>query len=170
MGQPSLRNSGIGVEAVRELLHYDPGTGIFRWKLHRSSNKVAGQTAGSPQVSGHRRVSVLGHRCLTNVLAWFYMTGEWPEHEIDHKDGDPTNDRWSNLRSATKSQNCMNRGRRSDNISGYKGVTPMYSKWQARIVVNGERRSLGCFDSPELAAAAYRLAANKLHGEFARVE
>jgi hypothetical protein len=76
-----------------------------------------------------------------------------------------------NLRPATKSQNAANRGKTCNNTSGFKGVwwRRRYRKWQATIGVNGKRFYLGMFDTPEAAHAAYAAAAQRLHGEFARV-
>jgi hypothetical protein len=94
------------------------------------------------------------------------------EHDVDHEDGDGLNNRRNNLRSATKPQNASNRRRRADSTTGYKGVSPHpYSdgrpRYQARIEVEGKRRSLGYFTSPEDAAKAYDRAALELHGAFA---
>lgn len=92
--------------------------------------------------------------------------------EADHIDGDPLNNRRSNLRVCTRRQNAYNQGIRSNNTSGFKGVSYSQSrkKWVARIrLPDGSRPELGGFDSPEAAGAAYKTAAERLHGSFARV-
>lgn len=91
--------------------------------------------------------------------------------EVDHIDGDSLNNRKSNLRLATRAQNAKNCRRPINNKSGYKGVYfhKASGKWLAQISANGKRVYIGCFDAPELAHAAYLRAAEKLHGEFARV-
>lgn len=93
------------------------------------------------------------------------------KHErADHINGNTLDNREENLRSATNAQNTQNQGLRLDNTSGYKGVTwdKRDKKWKAQIEANGKGKSLGNFDTPELAYQAYCEAAKKLHGEFAR--
>lgn len=89
---------------------------------------------------------------------------------VDHVDGDGLNNRRSNLRAASRSQNAMNSGAHRDNASGYKGVSWLShrQKWTAWICADGQRNYLGVFDTPEAAHAAYAAAAQKLHGSFAR--
>jgi hypothetical protein len=96
------------------------------------------------------------------------MTGEWPPSEVDHRDLDKGNNRWTNLRIASSAGNKWNLARRSSNTTGYKGVSRKRSKFQAQIAINKKRVSLGCFASPEEAYAAYCKAASEWHGEFAR--
>lgn len=89
--------------------------------------------------------------------------------EIDHIDRNPLNNIFSNIRTATRSQNIMNQGKRKDNISGYKGVTwhKPNQKWMAQIGKDGKRYNLGYFYNPVEAAKAYDRAAKLLFGEFA---
>ena len=105
------------------------------------------------------------------MVAWLYMTGRWCRPEIDHRDGDATNNRWANLRRASRSQNAAKRGRPRNNSSGFKGVSLCESgKWRAKIRKGGRCLYLGRFATPQEAHAAYAAAARKLFGEFARVE
>lgn len=92
--------------------------------------------------------------------------------KVDHVNGDGLNNLPHNVRSATQSQNCHNAGIRSNNTSGFKGVTFYKSRnnWMAQIWVNGKRKGLGYFITPEEAHEAYCQAAKDLHGEFARTE
>jgi hypothetical protein len=99
------------------------------------------------------------------------MTGEWPTHEIDHRDTDGWNQKWENLREATRSQNQANTGRYKSNTSGKKCVYPCGSKshpWRVQIQKDKRRISLGRFATKEEAHAAYLRAAAEFHGEFVR--
>jgi hypothetical protein len=99
------------------------------------------------------------------------MTGEWCSVMIDHRDGNPSNNRWSNLRRATVSQNNANRRLHRNNKCGFKGVVQNHiGRWVASIYKNGQRHHLGCFATAQEAHAAYVAAARKLFGEFARSE
>jgi hypothetical protein len=117
-------------------------------------------------------LSIDGRQYAAHRLAWLHMTGEWPPADIDHANGDPGDNRWNNLRAATRAQNISNGRKRSTNTSGFKGVSwrSAKEKWQAAITVNGLKRFLGYFDDPAEAHAAYVRAAEKYHGEFARSE
>lgn len=154
---------------VRRLLSYDPESGVFT-RLVSTGGAAAGSVAGYVAVRGNRSISVNKKRFAEHRLAWFFMTGEWPKNEIDHIDGNPLNNRFSNLREATSSQNKQNRHKaRSDNKHGLigaykhcvsaKGVT----RWRARIQVDGVVKHIGLFDSAELAQAAYIEAKRQLH-------
>ncbi len=161
-------------EDVDALLAYDPLTGAFTWKKSRGG-RTAGGVAGSATTrqDGYTMITIRlhGRSYVASRLAWLLMTGEWPPHFIDHKDTDPTNNKFDNLRCATEGQNRANSKKRSDNTSKYKGVSwdPINSKWVARIrVPKGKYSNLGRFCDPEEAHAAYCRAATELHGEFAR--
>jgi hypothetical protein len=155
---------------LHELLHYDPETGVFTWLVSRG-RVAAGQTAGTIFGNGYRYVGLDGRSYKTNRLAWLYMTGEWPTTLVDHEDLDETNDRWSNLRSATKSENGANCGPRASNTSGFKGViwNKANRNWNAQIRVRGQQMYLGRFNTAEEASAAYANAAREHFGDFARV-
>ena len=157
------------VELVRELLDYNQETGELTWKSCRASNAKPGDTAGSLHDSGYIRVSINKVYYRAHRLIWLYVTGSDPlDSQIDHIDGDKTNNCFCNLRKANNSQNQHNTGLRLSNGSGYKGVDKRNNRWRARIRVNNKRLFLGCFDTPELAHMAYAKAAAELHGEFAR--
>jgi AP2 domain/HNH endonuclease len=96
------------------------------------------------------------------------MTNRWPV-ELDHVNGSRSDNRWCNLREATHSQNRANAQMRTDNTSGFKGVTwlKQTGKWRARIEVNGKRIHLGEYDTRERAFIAYIFAQWKYHGDFA---
>jgi hypothetical protein len=103
-------------------------------------------------------------------LAWFYYYGEWPIRDLDHHNGNPQDNRISNLRLSTTSQNGMNRGPQKNNTSGLKGVVwdKARNKWAARIKINQKMINLGRFDCPAAASFAYQIASDNLHKEFGR--
>jgi hypothetical protein len=158
----------LTVERLKELLHYDPETGVFTWKV-RVANVPAGSIAGCNKERYHF-IGVDGREYRAHRLAWLYMTGEWPV-EIDHRDTDGHNNRWANLRHATRIQNCRNTGLPKNSTSGSKGVywSKDRQRWVAQITINKVRTGLGRFHTKERAAAASEAAARKHFGEFARV-
>jgi len=126
------------------LLHYDPETGLFTWNLGRRKCN-AYSAAGSVDSKGYMRITVEGKDYRAHRLAWFYMTGRWPEFEIDHRNRARSDNRWVNLREATPGQQRQNQLARSDASSGFRGITylPAKQKWLARIALHGKRRHLG---------------------------
>jgi hypothetical protein len=149
---------------LRELLHYDKETGELRW-LERFGDELR-----PGDVAGYVQINVDHHTYQAHQLAWFYMPGRWCRPMIDHRDGNATNNCWSNLRRATATQNSANRRRSRRNTSGYKGVFLCRKSGRWRAFISKERRKirLGTFATPEAAHAAYAAAARKLFGEFAR--
>lgn len=161
----------LTAERVRELLDYDPNTGIFKWR-RLTRYHTRGDKTGTRDKDGRLRINVDRHRCISNRLAWLYMTGEWPTGFVDHRDNDPTNDRWDNLRLASAIENGRNRGKTKRNKTGFKGVSihRRTGKFVAHINLGRRDKNLGYFDSAEEAHAAYCRAAAEIHGEFARTE
>jgi hypothetical protein len=162
-----------GASYVRALLRYYPKSGNLRWRVNRSSSARAGNIAGYRDGSdGRKRVCIDNRNYLASRLAWLLMTSEWPPKgmQIDHRDGNPSNNAWDNLRLATHAQNCWNRGKLPNSTTGYKGVSfhKRCRRYIAKIKLNGKDVHLGYFSQPVLAAIAYRRAAQQLHGEFAR--
>jgi hypothetical protein len=154
-------------ERLKELLKYDPETGLFYWLVDRYRVK-RGDRAGSVSPRHRYRIIRLDQRNYAeHRLAWFYMNGEWPPAEIDHADLDRQNNRWSNLRSATSSQNKANRQSRGAYPKGvcFHKASGLFS---SRVHSGGKQISLGYFKTPELAHQAYCDAAPKYHGKFAR--
>ena len=153
-------------------LTYEPSSGILRWKRdetgYGSNGKVkSGHTAGYRSQIGYIYVTIgqipyLGHR-----IAWILMTGSWPDHQIDHINGIRDDNRWENLRQASKRENQRNRRAQINNKLGLKGVTLARSgRYRANICINGKQTSLGTFDTKEAAAAAYWEASITYFGEF----
>jgi hypothetical protein len=164
----------LTAERLREVLYYDPETGVFTWIAKSSSrgNNRVGSIAGDIKPSGYRFIGIDNHRYRAHRLACLYMTNEWPKGEVDHKNGDEGDNRFCNLRDATPSQNKMNTRMRADNKSGFKGVSwsAQNRKWMASIRVNGKTLYIGCFDRREHAANCYHAAALWYFGEYARVD
>lgn len=163
--------SDLTAERLRELVHYDPDTGAFVWKVARRL-KGAGERAENYGWEGYGRIHMDGRNYAAHRLAWFYIHGHWPPGLIDHVNGIPGDNRISNLRVADANANAMNRRKSTRNTSGYKGVSVYRrsGKWRAEIAARGARYTVGFYDTPEEAAAAYRVAAAKIHGEFARAD
>lgn len=157
-------------ERLKALLHYDPEAGLFTRLVSRSGPKSkAGDVAGCDNGQGYIRIYVDGKPYKAHRLAWFYMTGEWVD-EVDHRNTVRSDNRWANLREATRGQNRTNCAAYRNNTSGHKGVS-LYrrtGKWTAQIQKRGQKHFLGYFDTPEAAHEAYAKAANDLFGQFAR--
>ena len=157
-------------EVLQAAIKYDPETGKFTWRAPRPKVKV-GAEAGYIDKLGYRWIRIDLKLYRAARLACLYMTNsKWPADEVDHINGVPDDNRWSNLRDATRAENCLNR--RGWSSLGIKGVTfhKHSGLWRSEISVNRKRNYLGYFKTPELAHEAYVAAAHKLHGEFARTQ
>ena len=167
---------------LRRLLRYEPETGKLFWRARPLSmfpskragriwnTRFAGKEAfTSLSAKGYKVGRVLGRNHYAHRVIWAMQTSSWPENEVDHRDTDPANNRWHNLREATHAQNMCNSGKQANNTSGYKGVCwdKQNEKWRAQIHYGGKCHYVGQFGTPEKAHAAYREAAEKYHGEFA---
>lgn len=156
----------LTTERLRELLAYDPLTGVFTRLVATSSNARVGDVAGSNHIRGYLEASVDGRAYLCHRLAWLYVTGEWPKHGVDHRDGQKKNNRWKNLRDVTQQVNVENqRIARRDSLTGTLGVTliPSTGRWRARIGVDGRLRHLGVYPSESEAHQVYVSAKRRLH-------
>jgi hypothetical protein len=166
-GNPTDFESFLTWEALTEILSYDPATGEFRWVKSGRLGWV-GRLAGTvEQASGYRRIEILGRSFYASRLAFLYMKKRWPHSLIDHRNGNRSDDRWVNLREATRQENGANRKTRKDSKSGVNGVyqTPN-GKWIARTRIGAVRHNLGVFCTIEEAKAA-RDAFDAQHlGEF----
>lgn len=154
---------------LRELLDYDPETGVFTWLVHVRKARP-GAVAGTLMCHSRRSIRVCGRNYLEHRLAWLYMTGEWPSDQIDHINGDPSDNRWCNLREATNIQNHGNLRAHRDNKSGVKGVSwdDRRRKWAVCLMADGKKVYRARFDSKAKATAAYYLASRKYFGDFAK--
>lgn len=151
-------------EKLKELLHYDPETGFFTWRVSRGRS-VAGSVAGYLHPSGYVNIRIKRGSYLAHRLAWFYVYGEFPVNQLDHINRARADNRIANLRLATRSENQQNRSKQRTNTSGVTGVNwhKQHGKWNAKIMTNGRRMCLGFFDTIADAAAARAAAKAKLH-------
>jgi hypothetical protein len=158
----------ISEQYLKEILNYNPETGVWTWLVDREPNKMKGQAAGTIESWGYRRISIDCRHYRAHRLAWLYMTGQWPKNEIDHINGVPDDNRWCNLREATRLQNEFNKGKRQDNSCGHRGVywKKRDKKWVAQTNIDGKRKWLGGFDTKEDASCVYEEAIKEIRGEF----
>lgn len=156
-------------ERLRQVLDYDPGTGLFRWRVSLRKG-FAGRIAGTTDTGGYIIIGIDGLRYFAHRLAWMFVHGAFPPDQIDHIDRNTGNNRIANLRPATGSQNLANMAMRITNTSGKKGATwhKRAGKYQSQIKVSGRCVYLGLFNDPESANAAYAAAAKHYYGEYAR--
>ena len=154
----------LTAEKLRELLHYEPATGIFTWKVRTSTRVKAGDAAGCLDGPGYLQIKVCSRKYRAHRLAWLYMYGEWPEDQLDHVNRVRTDNRIANLRDVSHKQNMQNASKSSNNTSGHPGVVwdKSISKWRAQIMHNYKRIYLGLFTTLEEALSA-RKAAEKLY-------
>ena len=154
-------NSELTLDELHRILHYNKRTGVFTWLVDSGARKIAGKVAGT-RGAQHPciYISIKRKKYLAHRLAWFYVHGVWPVAQLDHKDGDPTNNRFSNLREATNAQNQQNL-RNPKGLNPYVGVTyvPRGNKWSARI----NNKHIGYAKTPEQARAMYLRAKAQLH-------
>jgi HNH endonuclease/AP2 domain len=158
----------LTADRLRELLSYDSGTGIFRWKVDRKRAK-AGMVAGSSS-RGYLLIGIDGRLYRAHRLAWLYEHGRWPELELDHVNGDRSDNRIANLREATADQQRRNQVVERNSRTGFKGVR-LHRKsglYHAKIRRNGKTLSLKYHPTVEAAHAAYMKAASEMDGEFFR--
>ena len=150
-------------DRLKEVLHYEPETGVTT-RRKPWGRLAVGDVCGTPNKSGYTVIRVLGKNYRRDRLAVLYMTGSWPEHEVDHADGDRSNDEYSNLRPCTKSENQQNR-KPCGKTSGYLGVSwcSNHKRWRAQIKLDNRVRPLGFFTVEEDAHSAYLAAKSQLH-------
>jgi hypothetical protein len=160
-----VKKSDLTQMELHQVLAYDPETGVFTWIEPAARAVQPGQEAGFIKKGvasggGYRFIKVNSVAYAAHRLAWLYMTGEWPPHEIDHVNRNRSDNRFANLRAVTHKQNMENLNLSKANTSGFRGVSWAAGKWSAIITHFGERKVLGTFDDIEQAKAA-RLAAER---------
>jgi len=157
-------NTAVSREEVAALLNYDPQTGLFTHKVN-SHKRKAGAATGRLDTKGYVRIRLLGYEFKAHRLAWLLTYGMWPDAEIDHINGCPSDNRILNLRDVSVAQNGWNRTKAMrNNQSGYLGVSRSAGgQFHAQIGVNGEQLSLGWFNTAEEAASAYAAAKTVHH-------
>lgn len=170
-----MARTQLRAEQVRQLLDLNVETGELRWTAAASQGRLTQRVAGSAHAGGYRQIKIGKRVHLAHRLVWLIVHGEWPHGQVDHIDGDRSNNALSNLRVVTGAQNKQNiavTGRKS--VSGLVGAvfvpggTRRRDRWESRIKVNGASRHLGHFDTPEAAHAAYLGAKAQVHPFFSR--
>jgi len=155
--------STLTQERLKELLHYDPLTGLFTRKCTRGNSR-SGSTIGGHSCHGYRMVEIDGRKYGLHRMAWLYCYNDLPDCHIDHINGIRHDNRIENLRKATKSENLQNQRKpSSNNKSGFLGVSKHGNKWRATITYGGTFHRLGAFKTPEEAHAAYISEKRKHH-------
>ncbi len=150
---------------LKELLHYDPETGIFVWRKKPNKRVNKGDTAGHCHLHGYVAIGIGGILYSAHRLVWLYEYGYFPERDIDHIDRNKSNNSSINLREVSRTCNVRNTGNRKNNTSGVKGVafSRFHGKWLSFIYIPGKRIHLGFYISLE-EAVCHRLAAEQAEG------
>lgn len=152
---------------MSELL-YDPLTGAFSWLVSRpgiTAGNIAGHHLKNSTGKTYCVICIKRKRFMAHRLAWLFMKGSWPPHEIDHINGDGVDNRWINLRSVTSSENKMNARKREDNKSGITGViwNTETNRWKSYIGINGKHNHL-CYSKDFFEACCARKSAENQYG------
>lgn len=149
---------------LREEVHYNSETGIFKWRKGKRGRKANG-IAGSLEPNGYVRICIDYKKYPAHRLAWLYVHGYMPENEIDHINRVRNDNRICNLREVSRLCNIRNCSVSKDNTSGITGVNYVENwgpkgKWRATIAINKNRIVLGAFDE-KVDAAKVRWEAEK---------
>jgi len=156
-------------EELKKILDYDPETGVFTWKKHpsKAARVKEGEVAGWVDSKGYISIRVLDKTYKAHRLAFLWMEGYTPEHDVDHINRDRSDNRWVNLRHASRACNMQNKETYKNNSSGIPGVTYVKreKKFKARITVAGKTCSLGNY-CDKIEAAFARLTAELDHPEW----
>lgn len=154
----------ISIQRLKEVLSYDKESGIFTRKQSTGTRAIEGQIAGAKRADGYVSIKVDKHRFYAHRLAWMFEFGEIETGFIDHINGNPSDNRISNLRKTTNSVNQQNqRKAKKNNKAGLLGVSPNGNGFMARIHINGKTTYLGNFETSSKASNAYLEAKRNLH-------
>jgi len=160
----------LSKERIEEVLSYDPTTGLFTWIAPSGPRVRQGDLAGTVSGHGYRSIYIDGIKFRAHRLAWFLMTGQVPE-QVDHINRERDDNRISNLRAATASQNRFNTVAHRDSGTGAKNVYRVKrgncERWKVAMMVKGKTIRLGSFKTQEDAEIAASKARETHHGEFA---
>lgn len=161
------RESKLSQLRLKELLHYDPDTGIFTRAAMMPGSSI-GSVCGTKKQNGYVVICVDRMYFRAHRLAWFYVHGTWPPEFIDHVNHIRHDNRISNLRCVSTRQNSLNTSLRSDNALGAKNVyfDKQAGKFGVKFTENGVQKLVGHFDSEALAKAAAKDYRERAHGEF----
>lgn len=160
----SMFRNDLTAEYLREILHYEPDTGLFRWKTRTTRKDLEGKVAGSKVTDDYHGITIDGVKYAAHRLAWLYVHGQYPKDQLDHANGIRNDNRISNLRESTQSENMQNaRHKRSGQFALGTTYRKNVKKWAASIKINGDKKNLGCFDTQEEAHQVYVAAKLKYH-------
>lgn len=166
------KHDALTAQSLRDLLNYNPETGVFTWlvdcvsiRIHKRQGEVAGSVC---KTAGYVIIGIGGHTYMAHVLAWLYVTGDWPSGEVDHRNCIRSDNRWTNLRDIPKAANRQNvRRARKDSGTGVQGVfySPKGCKnpFTSSVRHDGKQHYLGTFATTEEAHAAYVAKRRELH-------
>ncbi|MBZ9873106.1 HNH endonuclease [Mesorhizobium sp. BR1-1-9] len=158
-------------DEILDFIGYDPTTGLLSWVKSPGPRRIRIGKAGNVSRDGYVRIGFRFKQFSAHRIAWRIVTGKWPTQEIDHINNNRADNRIENLRLADRSQNSSNRhyNRPKHNLPRGVYLNEWSQRYFARIYHLGKQQSLGTYDTPEQAAEAYAIAAQKLFGAFARV-
>lgn len=160
-----MAKANLTAQRVREVLHYDPETGCFTWAVRTSNRVKVGDRVGN-ESHGRIQTSIDGVRCELHRLAWLYMTREWPKHDIDHINGNPSDNRFANLRDVPHRMNIENQGQKPrTSASGLIGAhwSARHKLFESKIKSRGMAVHLGWFKTAQEAHQVYVAAKRRLH-------
>jgi HNH endonuclease len=166
------KEQALTLTRLKELLYLDISTGLLYWTVNGPGKRRVGKAAGTIDNHGYRVICVDYKSYFAHRLIWFYVHGEWPPHELDHKEMLRADNRVSELRLATHGQNKANSKRQRNNTTGYKGVSwfKPKRKFMVEVQKDKKRHFVGYFNTAEEGYLAYCKKAKELHGEFFRAE
>lgn len=143
----------LTIEFLREILSYDPDTGVFIWKKTLSNRNKVGNVAGTINDRGYIVITIKRKRLMAHRLAWLYYFCSEPNGVIDHLDGVHANNKISNLRDVEQVLNTRNNRLSKNNTSGYSGVylNKRNGKWAVQIWHGMKRKCLGSFENKDQA-------------------
>lgn len=168
-----IKNAPPTQDRLKQVLDYNPDTGVFHWKIPIGPRVRVGDVAAVYKGNGYARIQIDGVRYNAHRLAWLYVYGVYPEILVDHINLDKSDNRIANLRVATETENRRNTKTLKNSKTGVKGVTHSTSclgKYEARIGDKGKNYYLGVFETIEAAKEALDKKRQELHKEFANYE
>lgn len=149
---------------LKQLLHYDPETGLFTW-ITTGTGRKRNKSAGWLQRDGYRRIGIHGATYLEHRLAWLYVHGNFPPEQLDHINRTRHDNRITNLRTVSRQQNAFNLSLYKNNKSGYIGVhwRKDMNEYRACIRIDGKLKTIGYYACPKQAHEAYLKVKAELH-------
>lgn len=155
----------LSQERLKSLLHYDPETGVFTWRVSARNSVKVGSVAGCLDTHGYVVIRIDRKSYKAHRLAWLYLHGNLPPKQLDHINRDRSDNRLCNLRLATSAENNQNRSLSTKNTSGHIGLCwkKQTQKWHAHICINRKITHLGYFTDLTEAIAARKAAEVKHH-------